>query len=96
MRVRIIRWTDPTSSAARLRVDRWCDGQWERVQDFGLYESNEANEFAMKLSLTKRVPVELAVFEDGEKFSQVVCKHPMGFPCICGALTSEKVTGDQS
>jgi hypothetical protein len=67
MRVRIIRWTDPTSSAARLGVDRWCEGQWEPVKDFGLYESNEANEFAMKLSMTKRVPVEMAVFEDGEK-----------------------------
>jgi len=72
MRVRIIRWTDPTSSAARLRVDRWCDGQWEPVKDFGLYEANEADEFAMKLSMTKREPTELAVFEDGEKLDRRV------------------------
>lgn len=71
MRVRVMRWTDPTSSAARLRVDRWCDGQWEPVKDFGLYESNEANEFAMKLSMTKREPAELAVFEDGHKLERV-------------------------
>lgn len=70
MRVRIIRWTDPTSSAARLRVDRWCDGQWEPVKNFGLYEANEADEFAMKLSMTKRTPVELAAYEDGEKISE--------------------------
>lgn len=67
MRVKIIRWTDPTSSQATLRVQRWCDGQWEPVRDFGLHESEQANEFSMKLSLTKRVPVEMAVFEDGEK-----------------------------
>jgi hypothetical protein len=70
MRVKIIRWTDPTSSQATLRVLRWCDGQWEPVRDFGLHESEQANEFAMKLSLTKRVPVEMAVFEDGEKLSE--------------------------
>jgi hypothetical protein len=70
MRVKIIRWTDPTSSLVNLRVLRWCDGQWEPVGppgEFPLNESERANEFAMKLSLTKRVPVELAMFEDGEK-----------------------------
>ncbi len=73
MRVRVIRWTDPTSSQATLRVMRWCAGQWERVVggDFGLNESEAANEFAMKLSMTKREPVEMAVFEDGEKLTPV-------------------------
>lgn len=73
MRVKIIRWTDPTSSQATLRVQRWCDGQWEPVRDFGLHESEQAHEFAMKLSLTKRIPVEMAVFEDGEKLSRGSC-----------------------
>lgn len=72
MRVKIIRWTDPTSSEATLRVQRWCDGQWEPVRDFGLHESEQAHEFAMKLSLTKRIPVEMAVFEDGEKLDRRV------------------------
>jgi hypothetical protein len=119
MRVRVIRWTDPATSAERLRVDRWCDGQWQPAKDFGLYESNEANEFAIKLSMTKREPSELAVFEDGEKLEretaaaisqyvvkegpsenhfegpEATCRHPMGFPCMCGALKSGKITGDQ-
>ena len=69
MRVKVIRWTDPTSSQATLRVLRWCDSQWEPVRDFALNESVQANEFAMKLSLSKRDPVEMAVFEDGEKLS---------------------------
>jgi hypothetical protein len=71
MRVKIIRWTDPTSSVVTLRVLRWCDAQWEPVREFPLNESEQANEFAMKLSLTKRVPVEMAVFEDGEKLVPV-------------------------
>lgn len=70
MRVKILRWTDPTSSQATLRVLRWCDAQWEPVKDFGLHESEQANEFAMKLSLTKREPTELAVLEDGEKLER--------------------------
>jgi len=70
MRVRIIRWTDPTSSLVNLRVQRWCAGQWERVLDFPLNESEQANEFAMRLSFTKRVPVETATFEDGKELSQ--------------------------
>jgi hypothetical protein len=67
MRVRVVRWTDPTSSLVNLRVQRWCAGQWERVMDFPLNESENANEFAVKLSLTKRFPVEVSVFEDGTK-----------------------------
>ena len=68
MRVRVIRWTDPTSSAVKLRVMRWCAGQWEHVPpDFELSQPDQANEFAMKLSMTKREPVETAAFEDGEK-----------------------------
>lgn len=73
MRVRIIRWTDPTSSQVNLAVQRWCAGQWELVGPagtFALHESEQAHEFAMKLSLTKRFPVEMAVFEDGEKLSE--------------------------
>lgn len=35
--------------------------------DFALSESDQADEFALKLSMTKRVPIEMAVFEDGEK-----------------------------
>lgn len=71
MRVRIIRWTDPTSSSVSLRVQRWASGQWDPVQDFPLNESEQANEFAMKLSMTKRDPVELARFEDGQKVEPV-------------------------
>lgn len=72
MRVRVIRWTDPTSSLVSLRVQRWCAGQWEYLYDgeFGLNQSEQANEFAMKLSLTQRVPVEMTVFEDGNKLSE--------------------------
>ncbi len=70
MRVRVIRCTHPLSSAANLRVERWCVGQWEPVINFELNQSEPANEFALKLSLTKRVPVEMAVFEDGEKLEQ--------------------------
>jgi hypothetical protein len=69
MRVRVIRWTDPTSSYALLAVQRWCDGQWEVVRNFPLNESEQAHAFAMSLSLTKRIPVEMAVFEDGQKLS---------------------------
>lgn len=71
MRVRVIRWTDPTSSLTNLQVQRWCAGLWENVMYFALHESEAANEFAMKLSLTKRVPVEMAVFEDGEKLQRL-------------------------
>lgn len=67
MRVRVIRWTDPLSSLANLAVQRWYDGKWEHVINFALHESEQANEFAMKLSLTKRIPVEMAVYQDGEK-----------------------------
>lgn len=67
MRVRVIRWTDPTSSTTQLMVQRWCAGQWEPVLKFELHEFDQAHEFAMKLSMTKRFPVELAVFHDGEK-----------------------------
>lgn len=73
MRVRVIRWTDPTSSRVNLAVQRWCAGQWEPVGpagNFALHESEQAHEFALKLSMTKRVPVEMAVFEDGEKISE--------------------------
>jgi hypothetical protein len=80
MRVKIIRWTDPTSSSVNLRVLRWCDAQWEPVKDFGLHESEQANEFAMKLSMSKRVPVELAVFEDGEKLAPNISVPPIVNP----------------
>jgi hypothetical protein len=71
MRVRVVRRPDPGSSFANLAVQRWCDGQWEHVINFGLHESDEAHKFAMKLSLSKRIPVEMAVFEDGEKIVPV-------------------------
>ena len=70
MRVRVIRWTDPTSSQANLAVQRWCAGQWESVGpegNFPLCESEQANEFAMKLSMSKRIPTELTMYNDGEK-----------------------------
>lgn len=67
MRARVIRWTDPTSSDTKLVVQRWCSGQWEFVKPFALNESEQANEFAMRLSMTKREPVQVATFEDGEK-----------------------------
>ncbi len=65
---RVIRWTDPTSSAVKLRVLRWCAGQWEKFEggEFELGQSDKANEFAMKLSLSKRDPVAIAMFEDGK------------------------------
>jgi len=67
MRVRVVRLPDPTSSEVKLVVQRWCAGQWEFVQPFALSESEQANEFAMKLSMTKREPAEMATFVDGEK-----------------------------
>lgn len=67
MRVRVMRDPDPTSSQVRLAVQRWSSGQWEHVMNFELQESQQAHEFALKLSLTKRFPVEMAVFEDGKK-----------------------------
>jgi hypothetical protein len=92
MRVKIIRWTDPTSSHVTLRVQRWCDGQWEKVIDFPLHESEQANEFAMKLSMTKRVPVEMAVFEDGRKI-QADLSRPV---FISGAVSGEEASENQS
>lgn len=72
MRVKIIRWTDPTSSMVTLRVQRWSSGQWETVgDDWPLSQSEQANEFAMKLSMSKRDPIEMAVFEDGRKLEPV-------------------------
>lgn len=73
MRVRIIRWTDPVSSGASLRVQRWCAGQWEPVRDFSLGESDPAYDFAMKLSMSQRLPTEIAAFKDGEKADS----HPL-------------------
>lgn len=70
MRVRVIRWPDPVSSVVNLRVERWCSGQWEPLVSYGLHESERANEVALQLSLTKRVPIEVAVFEDGEKLDR--------------------------
>ena len=67
MRVRVIRWPDPLSSGIKLRVQRWCVSQWEEVLDFSLSELPQAYEFAMKLSLTPRITVEIATFEDGRK-----------------------------
>lgn len=69
MRVRLIRWPDSTSSTANLRVERWCVSQWEPVMNFELDELRQAHEFALKLSLSTRIPAELAVFEDGQKLS---------------------------
>lgn len=77
MRVKIIRWTDPTSSQATLRVQRWCEGQWEPVRDFGLHESEQANEFAMKLSMSLRAPIEVAVYQDGKKVEPRKIPQPM-------------------
>jgi len=71
MRVRVIRWTDTATSFTDLRVQRWCVGQWEPVLNFRLDESEQANEFAFRLSLSKRFPVEVVVFEDGEKIVPV-------------------------
>lgn len=67
MRVRIIREPDATSSLVRLVVQRWNVGQWENVMNFELGESEQAHEFAMKLSMSKRVPNEIAQFEDGKE-----------------------------
>ena len=71
MRVRIIRWTDPVSSGASLRVQRWCAGQWEPVRDFSLGESDPAYDFAMKLSMSQRLPTEIAMFKDGDKLGSL-------------------------
>lgn len=65
----MIRWDDATSSKSNLRVERWYEVQWEPVMTFELEERRQAHEFALKLSMTKRVPVQLAVFEDGKKVS---------------------------
>lgn len=70
MRVRVVRAPFALSSMTTLAVQRWCDGQWELVMNFELHESEQANEFAMKLSLTKRVPLEIALYEDGKKLSE--------------------------
>lgn len=67
MRVRVVQVPDALSSQVKLDVQRWCGGQWEHVMNFELHEFDQAHEFAMKLSMTKRVPTEMAVFEDGEK-----------------------------
>ena len=37
--------------------------------NFELDELRQAHEFALKLSLSTRIPAELAVFEDGQKLS---------------------------
>lgn len=70
MRVRVVRTPAALSSTVVLDVQRWCGGQWEHVMNFELHESEQATEFAMKLSMSKRFPVELAVFEDGQKLDQ--------------------------
>lgn len=67
MRVRVVQTPDALSSQVKLDVQRWSSGQWEHVMNFELHESEKANEFAMKLSMTKRVTTELAVFLDGQK-----------------------------
>lgn len=85
MRVRVIRWTDPTSSVVQLAVQRWCVGQWEPVRDFPLNESTQAGDFAMRLSMSKRVPVEMVVFEDGEKVER-------GLPLILGSENGQKLS----
>jgi hypothetical protein len=67
MRARVIRWSDPLSSGIKLRVQRWCVSQWEDVLDFSLAELSQAYEFAMRLSLSPRISVEISTFEDGRK-----------------------------
>lgn len=67
MRVRVVQVPDALSSQVKLDVQRWCGGQWEHVMNFELHEFDQAHEFAMKLSMTKRVPTETAVYLDGEK-----------------------------
>lgn len=69
MRVRVIRWTDPVSSWTTLAVQCWSAGKWEHALNFELSQVKQANEFAMELSMKKEVPVEMAMFEDGQKLS---------------------------
>lgn len=93
MRVRVIRAPDPTSSDLRIAVQRWSSGQWEHVTYLGMNQSEEAGEFAMKLSMTKRVPVEMAVFEDGEKLQRVPLA-PLSIAPILGH--DEGISGEPS
>lgn len=84
MRVRVIRWTDPLSSHVHLVVQRWCAGQWEPVGvNFELNQSEAAHDFTLKLSLTKRFPVEMAVFEDGNR---------LGIESVSARLAGESAT----
>ena len=41
------------------------DEHWEGIKDFELDEYDKATAFAMDLSMEKKTPTELAVFEDG-------------------------------
>lgn len=79
MRVRIVQTPDATSFEVKLAVNRWSCGQWEPVRTFELHESDQAYEFAMKLSMTKRIPVERAVFEDGKTIMDALAP-PVGKP----------------
>lgn len=90
MRVRIIRWPDPVSSQALLSVERWCAGHWEPVRKFQLGESDIASEFALKLSMSKRNPVETIVFEDGEKVD------PSGDPMFITAVNQHPAVPENS
>lgn len=53
--------------------------------NFELNQSAQASDFAMKLSMSKRVPVEMAVFEDGEKVER-------GLPLILGSENGQKLS----
>lgn len=91
MRVRVVQTPAALSSTIVLAVQRWSSGQWEHVMNFALHESEQASEFAMKLSLTKREPTEVAVFEDGEKVeSRTIPPHMYHIESHQGAST-EKV-----
>lgn len=93
MRVRVMRDPDPTSSQARLTVQRWFGGQWDLVRSFELHEFDQAHEFAMKLSMSKRDPTELAAFDDGEKAEAVPAIVPLVIPAV---KTGAKPSGSQS
>lgn len=90
MRVRILRRPDPTSSTVLLEVQRWCASQWEHVMNFEFSASEQANEFAMKLSMSKREPVEMAAFEDGQKVQADLSRPVFISGAVSGEEASEK------
>jgi hypothetical protein len=42
---------------------------WDTVKDFELDDYDKVTAFAMDLSLTKKTPLEMAVFEEGKQIS---------------------------